>query len=123
MKISKEEIEHIAVLARLSLTEEEKELFGSQLSGILGYMEQLNELDTKDVEPTSHVLALENVMREDIPGRIPPERRSPHERPVTHRKILPRSKDHRIDQKPAGHNGFFYGDSLPYLYLSKTGIS
>lgn len=68
MKISKEEIEHIAVLARLSLTGEEKELFGPQLSGILGYMEQLNELDTKDVEPTSHVLALGNVMREDIPA-------------------------------------------------------
>lgn len=67
MKISKEEIEHIAVLARLSLTGEEKELFGPQLSGILGYMEQLNGLDTKDVEPTSHVLALENVMRGDIP--------------------------------------------------------
>ena len=72
MKISKEEIEHIAVLARLSLTEKEKELFGSQLSGILGSMEQLNELDTKDVEPTSHVLALENVMREDVPGESLP---------------------------------------------------
>jgi aspartyl-tRNA(Asn)/glutamyl-tRNA(Gln) amidotransferase subunit C len=72
MKISKEEIEHIAVLARLSLTGEEKELFGSQLSGILGYMEQLNELDTKDVEPTSHVLALGNVMRDDIPAESLP---------------------------------------------------
>jgi aspartyl-tRNA(Asn)/glutamyl-tRNA(Gln) amidotransferase subunit C len=72
MKISKEEIEHIAVLARLSLTEEEKELFGPQLSGILGYMEQLNKLDTKEVEPTSHVLALENVMREDIPAESLP---------------------------------------------------
>jgi len=72
MKISKEEIEHIAVLARLSLTEEEKELFVSQLSGILGYMEQLNELDTKEVEPTSHVLALGNVMREDIPAESLP---------------------------------------------------
>ncbi len=72
MKISKEEIEHIAVLARLSLTEEEKELFGAQLSGILGYMEQLNELDTKEVEPTSHVLALGNVMREDVPGESLP---------------------------------------------------
>jgi aspartyl-tRNA(Asn)/glutamyl-tRNA(Gln) amidotransferase subunit C len=68
MKISKEEIEHIAVLGRLSLSEEEKELFGPQLSGILDYVEQLNELDTDDVEPTSHVLPLNNVMREDIPG-------------------------------------------------------
>jgi aspartyl-tRNA(Asn)/glutamyl-tRNA(Gln) amidotransferase subunit C len=55
------------VLARLSLPEEEKELFGSQLSNILDYMEKLNELDTKGIEPTSHVLSLSNVMRDDIP--------------------------------------------------------
>ncbi len=68
MKINKREIEHIAVLARLSLSEEEKELFGLQLGGILDYMEQLNGLDTKGIEPTSHVLSIQNVMREDIPG-------------------------------------------------------
>lgn len=67
MKISREEIEHIAVLARLSLSEEEKKVFGPQLSSILGYMEKLNELDTSDTEPTSHVLPLSDVMREDIP--------------------------------------------------------
>lgn len=67
MRISKQEIEHIASLARLSLSEKEKELFGSQLSSILNYMEKLNELDTKDIEPTSHVLPLSNVMRDDIP--------------------------------------------------------
>jgi aspartyl-tRNA(Asn)/glutamyl-tRNA(Gln) amidotransferase subunit C len=67
VRISKEEIEHIASLARLSLTEKEKELFGSQLSSILDYMEKLNELDTKTVEPTSHVLPLSNVLRDDIP--------------------------------------------------------
>ncbi len=67
MKISKEDIEHIASLARLSLTEEEKKLFGSQLSSILDYMEKLNELDTADIEPTSHVLPLTNVLRDDEP--------------------------------------------------------
>lgn len=66
MRISKEEIEHIASLARLYLSEDEKELFGSQLSSVLDYMEKLNELDTKDIEPTSHVLPLSNVMRNDI---------------------------------------------------------
>lgn len=66
MKISRGEIEHIASLARLYLSEEEKDLFGSQLSRILDYMEKLNELDTRDVEPTSHVLPLFNVMRDDI---------------------------------------------------------
>ncbi len=65
MKITKEEIEHVALLARLSLSEEEKELFGSQLSSILEYMEKLNELDTQGTEPTSHVLSLYNVMRDD----------------------------------------------------------
>ena len=67
MKITREEIEHIALLARLSLSEEEKDLFGSQLSSILDYMEKLNELDTKNIDPTSHVLPLNNVMRDDIP--------------------------------------------------------
>jgi aspartyl-tRNA(Asn)/glutamyl-tRNA(Gln) amidotransferase subunit C len=67
MKISREEIEHIALLARLSLSEEEKDLFGFQLSSILDYMEKLNELDTKDIQPTSHVLPLNNVMRDDVP--------------------------------------------------------
>lgn len=68
LRISKEEIEHIALLARLCLTEEEKTLFGSQLSSILDYIEKLNELDTKDIEPTSHVLSLSNVIRDDIPA-------------------------------------------------------
>ena len=68
MRISKEDIEHIASLARLHLTEGEKDLFGLQLSSILDYMEKLNELDTTDVEPTSHVLPLSNVMRDDVSG-------------------------------------------------------
>jgi len=66
MKIIKEEIEHIALLARLSLSEEEKGIFGSQLSSILDYMEKLNELDTSTVQPTSHVLSLHNVTRDDL---------------------------------------------------------
>jgi aspartyl-tRNA(Asn)/glutamyl-tRNA(Gln) amidotransferase subunit C len=68
VKINKTEIEHIAMLARLSLSEEEKDLFGSQLGSILDYMEQLNGLDTEGIEPTSHVLSIQNVMRDDIPG-------------------------------------------------------
>lgn len=65
MKIS---VEHIARLARLKMSEQEKELFGSQLENILDHIEKLNELDTKDIKPTSHVLSLSNVMREDTPG-------------------------------------------------------
>ncbi len=59
------DVGHIAHLARLRLTGEEKEKFGAQLSGILAYVDKLNELDTSGVEPTSHVLAMGNVMRED----------------------------------------------------------
>jgi aspartyl-tRNA(Asn)/glutamyl-tRNA(Gln) amidotransferase subunit C len=63
MKIS---IDHISSLARLSLSDAERELFGSQLESILSYMDKLNELDTRDIEPTSHVLAIRNVTREDV---------------------------------------------------------
>lgn len=65
MKITREEVEHVARLARLELTEEEKERMRAQLDSILRYMEKLNELDTTAVEPTSHVLPMVNVMRED----------------------------------------------------------
>jgi aspartyl-tRNA(Asn)/glutamyl-tRNA(Gln) amidotransferase subunit C len=67
-------VEHIARLARLDLSDEEKELFGSQLSDILRYVEKLGELDTSTVEPTSHVLELTNVIRDDRPRpSLPPE--------------------------------------------------
>lgn len=59
------DVEHISHLARLRLVKEEKEKFAAQLSGILGYVAKLNELDTSGVEPTSHVLAMGNVTRED----------------------------------------------------------
>jgi aspartyl-tRNA(Asn)/glutamyl-tRNA(Gln) amidotransferase subunit C len=58
-------IDHLARLARLTLTEEEKPLYREQLLGILRYMETLNELDTTGIEPTSHVISISNVMRED----------------------------------------------------------
>jgi aspartyl-tRNA(Asn)/glutamyl-tRNA(Gln) amidotransferase subunit C len=64
MKIS---IEHLARLARLSVSENEKILFADQIDSILDYMDKLNELDTADIEPTSHVILLSNVVREDLP--------------------------------------------------------
>jgi aspartyl-tRNA(Asn)/glutamyl-tRNA(Gln) amidotransferase subunit C len=60
-------MERLAQLARLDLSEEERDLFAGQLSDILVYMEKLGELDTADVEPTSHVISLANVFREDLP--------------------------------------------------------
>jgi aspartyl-tRNA(Asn)/glutamyl-tRNA(Gln) amidotransferase subunit C len=68
MKITKQEVEHVATLARLELSEQEKENLTDQLSNILTYVEKLNELDTRGVEPTSHVLDISNVMRDDVPG-------------------------------------------------------
>ncbi|MEJ2683751.1 MAG: Asp-tRNA(Asn)/Glu-tRNA(Gln) amidotransferase subunit GatC [Candidatus Sulfobium sp.] len=58
-------IEHLSRLARLSLPDMEMELFGDQLKSILLYMEKLNGLDTGGVEPTSHVILISNVDRED----------------------------------------------------------
>jgi len=66
MKISLKEVSHIAHLARLELTEEELEKFSIQLSKILSYMDKLNELDTSNIEPTSHVIPIKNVFRDDV---------------------------------------------------------
>ena len=66
MKITKKEVEYVARLARLSLSEAEKEKMTAQLDSILQYMDKLNKLDTKNIEPTSHVLPLNNVWREDM---------------------------------------------------------
>ncbi|NOX97882.1 MAG: Asp-tRNA(Asn)/Glu-tRNA(Gln) amidotransferase subunit GatC [Nitrospirae bacterium] len=65
MKISKDDVKQVARLARLRLTEEEKEKFGKQLNQILAYVEKLNELNIENVEPTSHVVPLTNVLRKD----------------------------------------------------------
>ncbi|MHB1418519.1 MAG: Asp-tRNA(Asn)/Glu-tRNA(Gln) amidotransferase subunit GatC [Bacillota bacterium] len=66
MNISLKEVEHVALLARLEITESEKEAYTRQLNDILRYMEKINSLDTTDVEPTAHVLPIVNVFREDI---------------------------------------------------------
>jgi aspartyl-tRNA(Asn)/glutamyl-tRNA(Gln) amidotransferase subunit C len=65
MQISKQEVEHVAKLARLDITESEKETFSKQLSSILTYIEELKSWDTTGVEPTATVLEQTNVLRED----------------------------------------------------------
>ncbi|UOY94554.1 Asp-tRNA(Asn)/Glu-tRNA(Gln) amidotransferase subunit GatC [Ectobacillus sp. JY-23] len=65
-RISVENVKHVAHLARLAITEEEAEKFSKQLDAIITFAEQLNELDTTNVKPTSHVLEMKNVMREDV---------------------------------------------------------
>ncbi|SDX44061.1 Asp-tRNA(Asn)/Glu-tRNA(Gln) amidotransferase subunit GatC [Paenibacillus sp. CF384] len=66
MSITIKDVEHVANLARLELSEQEKEQFTGQLNAILKYAEKLDELQTDGVEPTSHVLPVHNVMRDDV---------------------------------------------------------
>jgi aspartyl-tRNA(Asn)/glutamyl-tRNA(Gln) amidotransferase subunit C len=65
--IEKEQVLHVARLARLRLTEEEVERMASELSGILEHVERISELDLEGVEPTTHVIELQNVLRPDEP--------------------------------------------------------
>ncbi len=66
MPLSIDEVEHVARLARLSLTAEEKERFADQLSSILDYVDELGSLPTDGVEPLTHILPVKNVFRDDI---------------------------------------------------------
>jgi aspartyl-tRNA(Asn)/glutamyl-tRNA(Gln) amidotransferase subunit C len=61
-RISIEEVKHVAHLARLSI-------FTEQLDSIISFAEELNEVDTEHIEPTTHVLKMKNIMREDKPGK------------------------------------------------------
>ncbi|HET9879534.1 MAG TPA: Asp-tRNA(Asn)/Glu-tRNA(Gln) amidotransferase subunit GatC [Candidatus Limnocylindria bacterium] len=73
--ISRETVEHVAALARLGLTEAEIDLMQTQLSHILETIERLRDVDTSSVDPTASVIALENVLRDDVP-RAPISRRA-----------------------------------------------
>jgi aspartyl-tRNA(Asn)/glutamyl-tRNA(Gln) amidotransferase subunit C len=66
MKIARQEVEHVAVLARLALDETELDQITGQMNQILSYVEKLNELDTTDIMPTAHAVPVENAFREDI---------------------------------------------------------
>ena len=65
MKISKDQVQHVALLARLKLTEAEVNQYTEQMNSILDYAAMLNEIDTHDVVPTAHAVQLYNVLRED----------------------------------------------------------
>jgi aspartyl-tRNA(Asn)/glutamyl-tRNA(Gln) amidotransferase subunit C len=67
MKLSRKEVQHIALLARLGLSEDELEKFRHQLSDILENFEVLKQIDTTDVLPTAQSIALQNVFRPDVP--------------------------------------------------------
>ncbi len=69
MSLTQEEVEHIAELARLELTEDELERYREQLSAILDYAARLQALDTSHIPPTSTVLAQRTVLRPDVPAQ------------------------------------------------------
>ena len=66
--IERKDVEDVARLARLALTDSELDRMREQLNGIIAYIDKLNELDTRDVAPTSHAVPLVNVMRDDEAG-------------------------------------------------------
>ena len=68
VRLSTDEVRHVAELAKLRLTEAEITEYAGQLSAILDYAERLQEVDTSSVPPTPYILPLVNVMREDVPG-------------------------------------------------------
>ena len=88
MKITSEEVEHVARLARLELSREETAVFEDQLSDVLTYFDKLNELDTTDVEPMSHAVELVNVFRPDRVGAST-------------------GRDEALSNAPAQQDGFF----------------
>ena len=65
--IGREQVLHVAKLARLRLSDDDIERMSTELSGILDHIEKINELDLDDVAPTSHVVTLKNVLRADEP--------------------------------------------------------
>ena len=74
--IDREQVLHVARLARLALSDDEVERMAGELSGILDHIERIGELDLDGVEPTSHVVALENVLRADEPAPSLPRERA-----------------------------------------------
>jgi aspartyl-tRNA(Asn)/glutamyl-tRNA(Gln) amidotransferase subunit C len=86
--ITIEQVEHVAKLARLSLTAEEKERFAKQLRAIIEHFNELQSIDTTGVEPLAHVLPITNVMRED-------------------KVVKPPGSAVLLENAPAQENGFF----------------
>ena len=85
--ISKDQVRHVAHLARLAVSEEEVDMMTKQLGDIIHYAELLNELDTTGVEPTTHVLDFKNVMRKDEPRKW-----------ITREDALKNAPDHKDGQ-------------------------
>ncbi|MCM1009598.1 MAG: Asp-tRNA(Asn)/Glu-tRNA(Gln) amidotransferase subunit GatC [Fusobacterium sp.] len=86
--ITIKDVEHVAKLARLELTDEEKELYTKQLGDVLQYVNQMNEVDTSNIEPMTQVVDFVNVMRED-------------------KVVYEQTKEELLKNAPDEENGFF----------------
>lgn len=86
--ITIKDVEHVAKLARLELTEDEKELYTKQLGAVLEYVNQMNEVDTSKIEPMTQVIDFVNVMRED-------------------KVVYEQTKEELMKNAPEQENGFF----------------
>ncbi len=86
--ITIKDVEHVAKLARLELTDEEKELYTKQLGDVLQYVNQMNEVDTSKIEPMTQVIDFVNVMRED-------------------KVVYEQTKEELLKNAPDEENGFF----------------
>ncbi len=86
--ITIKDVEHVAKLARLELTDEEKELYTQQLGAVLEYVNQMNEVDTSNIEPMTQVVDFVNVMRED-------------------KVVYEQTKEELMKNAPEEENGFF----------------
>ena len=87
-KISLEQVDHVARLARLELSAADKERMRSELDGILSYIDKLRALDTRAVEPTSHAVPVTNVMRDDVEGPSLPQEDMLANAPDRHRDMF-----------------------------------
>ncbi len=90
MKVSKKEVEHVAKLARLNLSEEEKDLYTEQFNHILDYIHRMNELDLGSIQETPYVQPSGGALRKDEARKSPPE---------FLKEVL--------EEAPEGENGFF----------------
>jgi aspartyl-tRNA(Asn)/glutamyl-tRNA(Gln) amidotransferase subunit C len=79
--IERDQVLHVAKLARLSFSDEEIDRLAPELSKIVEYVEQMDRLDLEGVEPTSHVVELQNVLREDVPRESLPKERALEQAP------------------------------------------
>jgi aspartyl-tRNA(Asn)/glutamyl-tRNA(Gln) amidotransferase subunit C len=79
--IDRDQVLHVARLARLKFSDEEVERLAPELSKIVEYVEQMDRLDLDGVEPTSHVVELQNVLREDVPRPSLPKERALEQAP------------------------------------------